>query len=121
MAGGSIKLFQFTQKYCQTFGICPPQPNQNRYNLNLASWCILFFLNQAFMSIVAFLLFEADSMNEFGIKIFACLTILASDIYSLVAYWQVEIIPKFVENWEKFIEKSESHVSHIFSSSENLS
>lgn len=46
-------------------------------------------------------------MTERGITFFFSLTIALSDIYCLSAFLQVKNVPKFIGNWEGFIEKSE--------------
>lgn len=121
MAGGSIKLFQFTKKLCQTFGIIPPQPNENRYHINSTNWFTLFCLNQFFISTTGFLWFEANSMAEYSKSFFVCSAIVNVNIWCLTAFWQAENISMFVGNCEEFIEKRQSHngrtnrtFSHIF-------
>lgn len=111
MAGSSIKLFQFLQKFCRTFGINSGQSNQNRYHINLANWFALLCLNEYLISTAVFFLLEASSMVEYGITFYICISTAACDFYCLSAFWQVKNISKFVANWEEFIGKSESHWS----------
>lgn len=106
MAADSIKLFQFLEKYCQTFRVYPLQPNQKRYHINSLNWIIILCLNQFFISLATFFFFEATSMFEYGLTFFVCLCILSSDIHCFSAFGQAKDISNFVENWEKFIGKS---------------
>lgn len=106
MAGGdSIKLFQFIRKFCQTIRIVPP--DQNQYSINRMNLFNLFCLNQFLISTVAFVLFQANSMAEYGVTFFIGSGIVAFDVYCLVVFCQFGDISKIVGNWEEFIQKSE--------------
>lgn len=107
-SGGPIKLFQFVRKLCQSVGISL-QPNQNRYHMNSMNWFTLFGLIQSIISTIAFILFEAESMAEFGISFFVFLCAFICVFYSLGILLKVKHIPKNIGNWEAFIEKSESN------------
>lgn len=111
MAGTSIKFFHFTQKLCEFCGIYSLKPNQNRYHMNSINWFEIFCLNQYFISTAIFLFFGAKSMAEYGKTSYLCLTTVVCDIFCLTALQQAENIPKFVGNWEAFVEKSKCQMT----------
>lgn len=113
MAGDSIKLFQFIQRYCQTIGVYPPRPNQNRYYMNSMNWFAFFCLDQFLISTAGFILFEANSMAEYTTTFFICLITVGCNIFSLLAFRQAKNISNSIGNWEVFIEKSESYTALI--------
>lgn len=103
MAGGDkIKLFQFIQRTYQTFGIYPLQSNQNGSAINLRKFGFLFNLVQFFLSTTAYLLIEANSLNKYGMGFYTSITIA---VFSF--FWKMKNISNYIENCERFIEKSE--------------
>lgn len=103
-----IRLFSFLQKIYQNIGISPPQFNQNHNPFNLKNCLIPFCLTQFLITSAAYLLFEANSMIEYGRTSFTCTTLVfCSVIYSML-FWQMETILNYIGNCEEFIEKSES-------------
>lgn len=105
--GGTIELFSFIQKVYQDIGIFPPKSNQSpKSHINLKNWFILFCLVQFFISTAAFL-FHANSMIEYGMVFFACTTTVLSITVYLIIVWQMKNILKYIENCERFVEKSE--------------
>lgn len=101
--GGKIKLFRFIQTTYQTVGIIPPQPN----SINTKKWYFLLGLVQFFISTVAYLLFEANSIIEYGMVFYTCTTALFSFVVYLVLHWQMKNTLNFIESCDRFIEKSE--------------
>lgn len=111
MAGGSIKLFAFYKKYNQVIGTdSSPPPNQNHQHQTLDAAkpiIVAICLGQFFISTAAFVLFEAKTIYDYGITFFAILSMILTIFTYLIPFVQMRRILKFIENCEKFIEKSE--------------
>lgn len=61
---GSIELFQFFQKICQSIGICASHSNQKSY---LTARAVFVICSAEFIiSSAAFIVFEAKSLFQFG-------------------------------------------------------
>lgn len=114
MAGNDeIKLFQFIQKTYKNIDIHQSEPNGNRSPLNLKNVFILFCHAQFFISSTTYILFNAKSMIEYGMAFFICTSIVASGTVYLVLTWQIKITLNYIENCERFIEKSEYTISTL--------
>lgn len=61
----SIRFFKFIRELFETMGLHPYQSNQN-HSYNWRNSLILLFLVLMFIASTAFLLFEANSIDEFG-------------------------------------------------------
>lgn len=108
MAGGDrIKLFKFIQKSYQEIGIHSSHSDQNCRSINLKVWFILLCHAHFFISSAANLVFEANSMIEYGMACYTCSTTVFSIVTYLISFWQMENILSYIENCERFIEKSE--------------
>lgn len=105
--GRTIKLFKFIQKSFQGIGIYPPQLNQTHNPINPTFWLNLFCHAQFFVSSTAYLLFEADSMIEYGLVFFIDATVIGCFIFYLISFWETKAIFNYIENCERFVEKSE--------------
>lgn len=55
---------------------------------------------------VAFLMFEANSMFDYGYTFFVLVTIITAIGVYLIFIWQSENELGFIENCEEFVEKS---------------
>lgn len=108
--GGTIKLFRFIQKTYKYIGIYPPKPNDIRSPIILKNWLVLLCEAQFFISSIAFLMFEANSMIEFGMASFMSATVLLCSVLYLVLFWEMKNILDFIGNCERFIEKSEFQI-----------
>lgn len=107
MAGiTTIKLFKFIQKILQFTGIFPPSSNLNCGSLNLRNCILSFCLVQFLGSSLVYLVFGANSMHQYGITFFICVTVILFLITHMIALWQRENILNYIENCERFIEKS---------------
>lgn len=115
MAGGdSIKLFQFIQKYYRAIGIHKPESNQvDRQSFNSINW--FFFLNVIPMLIAttAFFLYKAESMFEYGLSVYYVFSLTFGEIFYVLPIWQTENLSKFIENCERFIEKSKQNYNDV--------
>lgn len=106
MAGGnSIKLFQFNQKYFQAIGI-ELKWTKNCHALKLINWIFIISLIQLAMVVGAFLMYDANSIGEYGIALILLVTIVETGIAYLNTIWKMEHILQFTENCEVFIENS---------------
>lgn len=103
--GGEMKLFKFVQNTCQSIGILSFELNPNRSPINWKHDFFHFCEVQFFVSSAAFLLFEANSMIDYGMASFNCLTILLCIILYLILFWQMNNILNFIDNCERFIGK----------------
>lgn len=111
---GSIKLFQFVQQYHQIIGIYhPSQSNQKHRPYNFTQAIFLICFTQMIITIAAFLLFEDISMFDYGIAVFILVAMITSTVIYLQFIWLAENTLKFIENCEKFIEKSKCTVLNI--------
>lgn len=107
MTGRSIKLFQFMQKHYRAIGIQPHELNQIDHSFfNTKNWILFICLIQLIITILAFLLFKARSMFELGLSVCFLLGLSAAGIFYIIYIWQIDNISKFIENCEKFIERS---------------
>ena len=111
----TMKLFQFHLNLFQVMGIVPLHPNQN-YSLNLKS--IFIFLTISFYLIfsIAFVMFEAQSAEEYGDSIYMSIGNLASLVSFSITIWKISHMLILIRKFEEMIEKSKSHV--IFNRSE---
>lgn len=110
---GSIQLFQFVRKFHQTIGIRLSQSNQNQKQSSIISArAIIFFIctAQLILTTVAYLVFEAKSMLEFGFTFYMVITEVNCVVIYAIFIWQSKNTSKFIENCEVFIEKSEQHL-----------
>lgn len=95
MAGRvKIKLFTIIQKLYQIIGVT----NKN----GIRTYFFLFCFAQFSFSSAAHLLFEASSLTEYGLVFYVSIT---TAIYAL--FWQMENTVDYIDNVEKFIQKSE--------------
>lgn len=104
--GVKIHLFKFTQKAYQDIGIIPFQTNQKRSFVNSKNLFFLYLFAVSIASSAAYLLFEACSIIEYGMVFFTCTTVVLIFIEYLIILWQMENILSYIENCERFIEKS---------------
>lgn len=109
MAGGPIKLFQFNRKYCQAAGIV--LPNQNHFTFNSINLVVVICLVQLGLASVAFLLYDAQSMQEYGATFYGLSCIIEGFLAYFITIWKIKEIFEFTENCETFIGKSKNIVS----------
>lgn len=81
------QFFELIRELFQLLGIRPCQSNQ-KYNYNLRNSFVLIILAQLFAASTAFLLFEANSIDEYGQSFYLTVTSLL-----LVFLW-----PCFIQN-----------------------
>lgn len=101
------KLLQFTQKVYQDMGTRTTQSNSNHRSINWRNIFMLTSFIQLFISSFAFLIFEADSIVDAGTSFYVASTEICCIIYYLINMQKMPKILKLIENFEKFVEKSE--------------
>lgn len=106
MAGGTIKLFQFNQKLCHAMGIKLPKPNENWDIYEIIRWIYVTSQILFALALLAFLLYDAKAMGEYGIEFFSLVTLVFSLIVYFGKFCQLKDLLKFIENCERFIRKS---------------
>lgn len=104
---GRIKLFKFIQKSYEHNGIFPSESNENRGPINSRNTLDLFCHAQFFISSAAYLLVDANSMIEYGMTFYVCITLVTSSVIYLTEIWQMKNISNFIGHCERFIEMSE--------------
>lgn len=102
----SIKIFQFVQKLHQIIGIHIPHLNQKQHPTIPTRMIFLICLIQMVITAMAFLLFEATSMFEYGLGTFVVVAMINGIVIYLTLIWQLQNTFKFIENCEEFVEKS---------------
>lgn len=102
----SIQVFRFIQKIHQDIGIFPSPPNQKQCALNSKNTFFLFALAQYGLTVVAYSVFDAKMMVDYAFGFIALVSIVNSILIYLLFIWQQEYTVKFIENCDRFIEKS---------------
>lgn len=106
MAGQlKLKMFQSLRKYFQILGTYSPGPDESRL-FNLKNIFTLFCYIQLFISAVAFTLFKAKTVIEFGLNYYGYMTELLCVFVISTQIYQMNNILKLIEDCEDFIEKS---------------
>lgn len=110
MAGSSTRLFQFNQNYCQVIGIKSPKSNENLYKCKSIRFIFVIFETIFAIALLAFLLYDAESMGEYGITFHIFNTAIAVVFFYFIMISKMNDILLFTENCEKFIKKSKFNV-----------
>lgn len=100
--GNSMKLFAILRGIYQMMGIGPPQNNAiNSKNL-------FFFLSTliGFLSIAAYFLFKAHSVEAYVNSFHTLVTNLIFLLYFSEIFWQMPNTTQLIQQFEDFIEKS---------------
>lgn len=105
MAGGSIELFQYNRNYCEAIGIKLPASHQNRFKFSAVNLIFIVCTTELIVVVSAFLLYDATSLDEFGVNWCALICITLGLFNYFIFIWKMEDILKFTECCEAFIEK----------------
>lgn len=103
-----VKLFDTQQKLYKTLGFDIYQ-SQSCHSKCLISIKSLFFLIsslQLFISTTAFFLFEARTVDEYGMSFYISITIFSVSINITTIAWKMDEIFVLLRNYEEFIDKS---------------
>lgn len=101
-----VKLFQFFQKVNETMGIYESKSKSRKCLFNSRSIFYLFVAAQFWSFNTLFLVFEAESMVDYGFGFYTFISVICCLVPYLLFIWQFENMLKFVENSEKFLLKS---------------
>lgn len=113
---GTIKLFQFIQKFHKIIGIYPSQAKRKQCPINLTQTIFLICSAQIMFTSAAFSVFEAKSMIDYGFGFYMLISIINIIVIYLVFIWQSQNTLKFIETCEEFIEKSKYCFETIYDS-----
>lgn len=108
-----MELFHSNREFWQTMGIKPPHPNQI-HPFNARNLFFILSLIMVCISTLAFLVFRAEVMLEYGICVYGSLSDLTLLADILISIWQIPNIFKMIEMCEQFIEMSEYRNSWPF-------
>lgn len=97
-----MKLFQATQKFYEVCGIV----NQPKDRQNLRIVVFLLFKCSFFVSLIATFFFKSTSFEEYIDTFCLLVTIVTAFVNILECVWKRTKMFKFIEQWEKLIEKS---------------
>lgn len=101
---GSIRFLQFVQKFYQIIGV---GRNQAPHSTRSTQKFFLIGSAQSMFTTAAFLMYEATSIFNYGYAFYILISIINSATIYVVFIWRSENTSKFIENCERFIEKSE--------------
>lgn len=103
----TLKLFRFNRRYCRAIGIDPHKSNGG-ICLEIGWKNLVFFVCEAQLTaaLIAFMLFEAKSMLEYGTTFFAIANVLEVVIFHTIFSWEIRNCLKFIKNCEQFIKMS---------------
>lgn len=94
-------------------GIKPTDANQKQSSVNWKFTIFLSFLLHQWFTAIAFLVFEAESMFDYGLAFYIFLSITNSTVISLLFLFEKENTFEFIKNCERFIEKRE-YIIYVF-------
>lgn len=103
----TVKIFQSLRKFYEMAGYYPSQSSNQNPQFNVKNLFMLISIIQFFTASIAFFLFAATSINEHADCLYICSTCGASTIHILTHIYKIGQILQLIENFEKFIEKSE--------------
>lgn len=106
---GSIKLFGTVQNAYKILGLRPPQTNQTLAFNSRNLFFLLCFIQSA-ISIGAFFIFQARTMQAYGSSFFQFLTQLHIAVEVLILMWHIANILEFIASLEAFIAKRKQNV-----------
>lgn len=102
-----IQTFQSLRKYFQTLGTLSPK-SENRHPFNLRNTFVLFCYFQMFASVLAFTMFKATTVVEFGLNYYGYMTeVLCAFVILTQIYRMVDIL-ELIGKCEQFMQKSKS-------------
>lgn len=102
-----IELFQTVQSLYKMLGVHPPHPDRSpsfncKFSLVLLTEALIFFES------IAFMIFEANSVMDYGNAFSASLMFISALFYCIVNKIRMPNILELIENCEKFIDNSKT-------------
>lgn len=101
----TMKLFQCTQKFFRMLGLHPPQHCQNS-SFNLKNILIILLLVIGFLDAIAFLLFQAKSVKEFGDSFYVSATEWGTLVYFSIHVRKMTNVSNLIERFGGLVQKS---------------
>lgn len=103
-----VKLFITQRKLYKTLGIDIYQSQIWRSMRSINGRSLLFLISalQFYISTTAFLVFEAQTADEYGMTFYISITIVSVAINAITIAWQMDKIFILMRNYEEFIDKS---------------
>lgn len=111
----SIKFFHFFQKCHKIIGIYPCQSIPKQHSINPIQIIFLICAFLHILVIVAYLVFEAKSIFDYGFAFFSLIAVVDIVFVYLILIWQLQNTLQFIRNCEDFIvNKSTYYSEHFF-------
>lgn len=104
----TMNFFQSVRKFYETLGICSLHLNQT-YFFNVKIFFFYFVIAFVWISEIAFCLFEAASVADYGKSFYAFVTQFSLFWGFLTTIWLISNILKLIGRYEMFIAKSKWH------------
>lgn len=99
------------------FFASPLQPNQ-RCRLNATNLCYMCALALIVIPVAGFLIFEAQSVYEYGISVYSLITLAMLSFFYVTIVYEMGIMLKLIEKYEEIIENRKYSISNCHN--ENL-
>lgn len=109
---GSIKFLQFVKKFNQLCGIYACESIQVQRSVISTKTLFLIGFAQFIFSTAAFLVFGAKSIFDYGYAFYMLFVVINGFVIYVIFIWQSVNTLKFIENCERFIEKSKCCPKH---------
>lgn len=113
----SIRLFRFVRKIHQFLGIDQSESKQKRYFIVFKQSLFYIYTTHFSITTARFSMFVANSMFEYGFGFYLFISSVNGTAIYFSLNCQYKNTLKFIENCEKFIEKSEYHIEMNMSKS----
>lgn len=105
---GKIKLFESVQKHNRSMGVYLHSNNDNfERSLNVKNIIFVSVFIQMIFCMVAYVIYEAKTVFEYGGCFFGEATAVTTVSYYLIQVWQIRNIMQLIEKFEDMIEESE--------------
>lgn len=105
---GIIKLFQRLKKFYHTNGlIIDPSKSDQNCSFNAKNLFFLLILTISFVSVTSYFIFEAESAIERSQTFYSALAELACVFNFIFQFWKIANVLKLIDQFDRFIEKSE--------------
>lgn len=105
----TIKLFRDVRKFYRMVGIHPSKSkHHHQHRFNVKNSLSSVFLALFSISIAWYLLFEANTTDEYGQCFTGFVSVIEISVYFIVNFSKIESILKLIKKFEEFIEMSES-------------
>lgn len=104
-----MKLFQSVKNFYQTMGVYTPQSDHQVHSINSHFLFFSLSMTSNFISIFAYFLFKAISIEDYGSSFNKSMAGLSASANFFIIFWQMPTVLRLIENCEQFIEKSKKN------------